>query len=115
AFNDAVLNAMTARVAVVGHRGEILAVNQAWKQLADQRLEPPFLRLQVGQNALTPDETAPSAPSRHLKEGLLRVLNGLQQFEQELPYGSEDTSRWLMVRVERIGAGPAGAVIAGID
>jgi signal transduction histidine kinase/CheY-like chemotaxis protein len=116
-FNLAVLDAMAALVAVLGADGRVVAVNKAWRTF---RCPPgtcsALLGLDVGENAvdaLGRDRAVPEV-SRRLRDAMLGILRGERsEFEVELP--CQDPPRWFLLRVERVGAAGAAAVVACSD
>ena len=119
-FNLAVLDAMAALVAVLGPDGRLVAVNKSWRGLECPPGGQPcteLLGLEVGGSALDAlehDRAATPAVAEELRNALLEVLRGARsEFEVELPYG--DPPRWFLLRVERVGAAGAAAVIACSD
>ena len=119
AFNQAVIDAMAALVAVVGPQGVVLSLNQAWSRFSRADIAPEFLRLDVGDDLLTERAASGKASEdlRLLQHGLRAVLHDsrLDQ-ELEISYGATDGDRrWFMIRVERVGRMGVGAVIACID
>ncbi len=114
-FHQAVLNAMTTLIAVVGLDGVVLSVNRAWEAFPREPTTPALLRLRVGQNVLDAGE-ALSGEQRQVQDGLREVLSADKNEKLlELPFGSEHDLRWFMVRIERVGARGLGAVVACID
>jgi signal transduction histidine kinase/DNA-binding response OmpR family regulator len=118
-FASAVLDAMAALVAVLDPDGKVVAVNKAWSEFKLRPggpLRPELLGLEVGASApdaLARDRAMMPAVAPELRRAVLDVLRGaLPEFEVELPY---DGSRWLLLRVERVGAAGAAAVIACSD
>jgi PAS domain S-box-containing protein len=113
-LNQAVLNAMTARIAVVGPQGRILSLNQAWARCSGVA-DGQFLlwRLQVGDELLT--ESADPEMQR-LQAVLREVLEDRhEEGELEMRHGSPEDTRWFLTRIERVGHAGVGAVIACVD
>jgi signal transduction histidine kinase/FixJ family two-component response regulator len=119
-FNLAVLDAMAALVAVLDVDGKVVAVNKAWRGFEGPPRGQPcseLLGLAVGESALDAlehDRAVAVAIAEELRQAVLDILRGVRsEFEVELPVG--DPARWLLLRVERVGAAGAAAVIACSD
>ena len=110
----AVLDSLTAHVAVLDVQGTIISVNQAWRDFA----------LRNGASAATCDAVGTSylascanviAPggeqtARHAHEGIQAVLDGRRErFSLEYPCNSPDEQRWFLMNVSRR-IGPHGGV-----
>lgn len=117
AFNEAVLNATSALIAVVGMGGEIQTVNRAWSQFFEHQPQcPRFLRLKVGEDAFAQhDREEVDDSTSQLRAGLRAVLGGEKcAAEFEVPVGL-DCQQWLEVRIESVAVAGAGALVACID
>ena len=117
AFNLAVLDAMAALVAVLGPDGKVAAVNKAWRDFDLRAPCSELLGLEVGESALDAlarDRSAMAEVALELRDALREILRGERsQFELELP--CDEAARWFLLRVERVGAAGAAAVIACSD
>lgn len=98
-FERAILDSLTANIAVIDSRGDILAVNSAWQQFAvdndisDQALGTSANYLDVCRSA----RTDPNA--RAALEGILEVINGKRSyFYHEYPCHSPSEKRWFALR-----------------
>jgi CheY-like chemotaxis protein len=120
AFNLAVLDAMAALVAVLDPTGKVVAVNKAWRGFKcgpGRQPSSELLGLDVGEralDALEQDRAVMPELALRLRDAVLEVLRGERsEFEVELP--CDDPPRWFLLRVERVGAAGAAAVIACSD
>lgn len=97
-----VFDAMPAHIAVLDGQGMIVAVNQAWKQFAEEN-DGQFQHWGVGTNYL--DVVRASAErgdgsAAHALVGLLGVLRGEKpRFEVEYPCHSVDQKRWFLMQI----------------
>jgi PAS domain S-box-containing protein len=115
----AVLNTLTAHVALIDAFGRITAVNEAWRGFADSN----GLRtadFAVGENYLKFCDQAigiNSLEAKHAATGIRAVLAGeLKLFEIEYPCHSPTESRWFRLQVNPLhDAKLAGAVIKHIE
>jgi signal transduction histidine kinase/ActR/RegA family two-component response regulator len=117
AFNLAVLDAMAALVAVLGPDGKVAAVNKAWRDFDLRPRCSELLGLEVGESALDAlgrDRSATAEVARELRDALLEILRG-ERSELELELPCDEAARWFLLRVERVGAAGAAAVIACSD
>lgn len=115
-FAAAALDALTSQVCVVDERGEILAVNRAWRQFAESNPPAPpgawkganYWKVCTDSFACGGGEAATFA------EGAKAVLRGERdQYTQEYPCHSPSEQRWFVVRVTRFASeGPLRLVIA---
>ncbi len=103
-FIRAILDGLTAHIAVVDEHGVIVAVNQAWRAFGLQNGQPPGLDY-LGTNYFALCETArgPSAEeARPFVAGMRRVLVGeLDVFELDYACHSPGRQRWFAGRVTR--------------
>lgn len=102
---DAVLDALTAHIAVLREDGVIIAVNDAWRRFALDNGGDPG-RMTVGANYLTVCETAArsgtDATAADMLLGLRRVAAGVaDEFSIEYPCHSPDEERWFVARATR--------------
>jgi diguanylate cyclase (GGDEF)-like protein len=115
AFVTDVLNALTASIAVLDHRGVIIAVNDAWKRFAREngvRDAAAFL----GSNYLIACEAAvrDADPTARAVYAAFRALQGgsQDQFSIEYPCHSPTTQRWFEMRMTRSPNQPHYIVVA---
>lgn len=118
-FNQAILNAMTALVAVLDERGKLLAVNNAWERYAREEMVPEFMRPGVGANLLEIGQRDPNALTdltRRIMTGIRQVIErDLAEFELEFPNQVPGGEQWFLMRVTPLGQAMAGAVMACFD
>lgn len=118
-FNQAILNAMTALVAVLDERGDLLAVNKAWARYGREEMSPEFMQLEPGANLLELGQRDPDAMpdlTRGLILGIRQVLERkLAEFELEFSNQTCGGAKWFLMRVTPLGQAAAGAVIACFD
>jgi PAS domain S-box-containing protein len=119
-LQQAVLDALSAQIAVLDATGRITAVNEAWRRFARDNGGSRELEEGVGLNyfhaccsSLT--EESEGIAGRAL-EGIQAVMNGeRKEFTLEYPCHSAQTQRWFLMTVTPLGAGERGAVVAHMD
>ncbi|MDR3405855.1 MAG: PAS domain S-box protein [Chthoniobacter sp.] len=112
----AVVDALTAHIAIVDEHGFILAVNARWREFARQNSAPLFAvcegvnYLDVCDTAVRRDRTVGTS----FAKGIRDVLAGKSRtFEAEYPCHSATQQRWFTMRVTPFpGKGPRRAVIS---
>ncbi len=124
-FNRAILDSITAQVAVIDHTGTILFTNQAWIDFrtAIARNNGRPLRGQVGENYLEICEAIGSegcAKGHEAAEGVRSVIQGTKaRFQLQYELDEDGISwlegRWFMLTVTPFQAGVDGAVITHVD
>lgn len=124
-FNRAVLDSITAQVAVIDQHGKILFTNRAWLDfrttIARHNGRP--VRGQVGENYLDICEAISSegcAKGQEAAEGARSVLQGTKaRFQLQYEVDEEGLSwlegRWFMLSVTPFQAGVNGAVVTHVD
>ncbi len=121
-FSRDILNAMSTQIAVLNRQGEVLIVNEAWKESsfpADPAVFP--ARLNVGANYLESCLQATgkmAATANQVAAGLQKVLHGaLSSFSLKYPYSGPFTGpRWFLLTITPLPQGrPGGAVVAYVD
>ena len=113
-FTLAILDSLTAHVCVLNNRGEIIAVNAAWRRFADAN--PPVAG-NVAEKAnyfsvceMADGEEASSATA--FADGIRAVLEGRQEtFSMEYPCHSPVEERWFVGRVTRLAGFLSGHVV----
>jgi diguanylate cyclase (GGDEF)-like protein/PAS domain S-box-containing protein len=123
AFNRAILNSMTASVAVVDRDGVILAVNESWRHFGvENAVEgservPPSLVGTSYFSVCASGEGALAHDGAEARRGIEAVLNGrLASFALEYPCHSPTRRRWYLMSVTPLGQDAAdGLVIAHTD
>lgn len=118
-LNLAVLNSLSAHIAVLDRQGSIVAVNEAWRRFARENAAPPVLVEGVGCNYLDICRTASGPCTEGAEEclaGLLAVLEGtLAEFEWEYPCHSPDEERWFSLRAVPLHSSEGGLVVSHIN
>ena len=118
-FANAILNSLTAHVAVVDKNGNIVAVNDAWTKFAkDNSDENQNFSTGIGQNYLTVCQSSSEA-----NEGVSQVAKNLKailddekdSFNHEYPCHSPTENRWFMLQINSMKGEEGGAVISHID
>ena len=117
-FARATLDALDARVAILDHSGNILAVNRAWREAGGG--EATAAMLHEGRNYLmTCDDLCgvPSEGSRPIAMGIQSVIEGTSGdffHEYACPFAAEP--RWFVCRVKRFpGDGAVRVVVSHED
>jgi len=110
-FKQAVLNSVTAEIAVLDHAGFILAVNEAWQTGVGQRAPDAGSAAEVGSNYLSLCEDAA------VSEGIRAVLDGqMLQFHLDHACHTPQQQRWCSISVTSLdSAGLRNAVVSMED
>jgi diguanylate cyclase (GGDEF)-like protein len=99
----AVLDALTASICIVDHRGIIVAVNEAWRRSSHENGgKSSFLRtnyLEVCRRATGNGAEAARRFGQKVEDVLLRRC---EMFEMEYPCHSRETRQWFLARVTRV-------------
>lgn len=119
AFNQAILNSLSAHIAVIDKSGNIKSVNNAWKNFSRENAQeevgaPDY----VGDNYINvchlADDFDPVA--KNVSANLKRLLNGeISDFSIEYPCHSETKERWFLLNATALKTAEGGAVIAHTD
>ncbi len=111
-FAKMTLDALTKHICVLDERGEIIAVNRAWREFAKENDADPA-RVLEGVNYLEVCDAAPITESALVAEGVRSVLAGSPKFEMEYACHSPSERRWFQMRVTRFAdEGPVRVVVA---
>ncbi len=121
AFNRAILNSLTAHIAVVAKDGTIIAVNDAWERFALDNGVDSIAKIGVGANYLAicrqaVDDEADTA--QEVLDGLQAVLDGSEtRFSLEYPYSchSPTEQRWFLLLATPLKNGSQGAVVSHLN
>lgn len=116
-FIRGVLNSLTAHIAVLDNRGDIMAVNQAWKQFAQHNGASIATEVGVGINylALCRQVQGPeSSDAQTALAGIEAVLTGLRtEFTLEYSCHSPSEQRWFLMKVTPLsGQRNSGVVVS---
>ena len=121
-FNRAILDAVSAQVAVLDEAGTIIAVNRPWRQFALENSGWPGQsapRTDVGTNYLeicraARGQGAEGATAVH--DGILAVLEReTESFSFEYPCHAPGRRRWFLLTATALGGAHGGAVISHTD
>ena len=112
----ATLDGLSSNIALLDEKGEILLVNQAWRDFAEQN-GMPYSKVSEGVNYLEACRNASgeyAGGAAEFAQGIENVLSGKQaSFKAEYPCHSPDEKRWFIGRVTSFpGTGPRRAVVA---
>jgi PAS domain S-box-containing protein len=104
-------NSLTTHIAVLNKRGEILAVNDAWRRFSCLEGDGSDY---VGANYLAVCKAAVDPTASRIAHGLRDVASGrVEQFECEYPCHSPDEERWFVIRATRVtSSSPAHIVVS---
>lgn len=118
-FNRAVLDSLSAHIAVVDKNGVITAVNEAWRNFARSNcLEEQTGTTGVGQNyvKVCRNGLAFDKDTKEVLENLEAILKGEKTgFAYEYPCDSPSEERWFILQVSAMRGEQGGAVISHID
>jgi PAS domain S-box-containing protein len=118
-FNQSVLMSLPDHIAVLDREGQILTVNDAWIQFAQEndanfpeRVGPGVNYLRICREASdNGDETVMDA-----LDGISSVLDGSSEyFEMEYPCDSPTVKRWFLMTVSPFKGLKGGVIVAHID
>lgn len=98
-FASAILDSLSANIAVLGPDGEILAVNASWQAFAEAN-QMHNAAMGIGDNYLDVCRSARADPvARAALDGILEVMSGKESFFYlEYPCHSPDEKRWFALR-----------------
>ncbi|WP_051273637.1 PAS domain S-box protein [Desulfotruncus alcoholivorax] len=115
-FGFAVLNSLLAHIAVVDKQGNIVEVNEAWKQFGRENGAAEKTILGINRNYLEECRRAAEAgcdTARKAFDGIKAVLDGTRgSFRLEYPCHSPSWKRWFNLNVTPLSGEPGGAVIS---
>ena len=121
-LNRGVLNSMLAHIAVLDRDGNIIAVNDAWRQFARENVgdHPGFLaRTEVGSNYLEVCRASRGEFSKEAKpalDGLQAVLRGEKNdFMLEYPCHGNGVKRWFLLSATPLKTKHGGAAVSHLD
>jgi PAS domain S-box-containing protein len=97
-FLQATLDALSSHLAIVDEKGEIVAVNAAWRRFAAAN-GGELAACGVGSNYLDVCDRASGAEARVAAEGIRQTIAGaLDDFSVEYPCHSLEEKRWFVMR-----------------
>ncbi|MFO0947325.1 MAG: PAS domain S-box protein [Planctomycetota bacterium] len=120
-FARGVLDAMSARVAVLNAKGTIVAVNQSWNDFSALSFDNSDNRANIGVGVnyfevCRKSDDAGDASAAIVAEGIREVIDGRSnRFQCEYPCETPETLRWFQMSVTRLDHGTGGAVVAHTD
>ncbi len=115
-FGKATLDALSEHICVVNEAGQLLAINKAWSNYANNYAGPTPIDW-TGYNYLTVCDAAAShglEDARLLAEGMRAVLAGtIEEFHHEYRCGTPSHPSWFVARLTRFPqGGPTRVVVA---
>ena len=118
-FTRAILDSLSAHIAVLDKDGVIVAVNKAWQNFAEQNcVEEQIPSTGIGQNYLKVCENAGAfeKDTKKILENLRAVLREEKDgFSFEYPCHSPGEERWFLLQVSAMHGAAGGAVISHIN
>ncbi len=119
-FLGAVLNSISANVAVLNAEGTIIATNGAWLDFATANAADNLATVEVGANyfgaCICAAEDAAFLDAQKAISGIKGVLHGrLPYFEMEYPCHGPHEERWFVMRVTPLNVPEGGAVVTHIN
>ncbi len=99
-FRSSILDSISANIAVIDSKGEVLAVNLSWQQFADANKMSDDALLGIGANYFDVCRAAATDPSaRAAMKGIREVIKGRRSsFYHEYPCHSPNQQRWFALR-----------------
>lgn len=113
---SSILDSLTSHIAVLDKKGDIIAVNKAWRQFAEQNALPADYKM-LGCNYLDVcikalQTTGGNEKIAEILHGLTGVLRGtLPSFQTEYPCHSAKDKRWFYMVVSPLQGEIGGAVV----
>lgn len=105
-FSQSILNALTSHIAVLNRKGDIIAVNDAWRRFAENN-DGTAISCGIGINYLEVCDSAKGAWAEEapiVAHGIREIIAGNQtEFSLEYPCHSPSQERWFEVRVTHFG------------
>jgi len=118
-LTNAILNSLTANIAVLDRGGNIVAINAAWERFARANGAIPLEKTSTGVNYLKAIQESTGDYSDNAKEalaGIQALLDGsLQEFSLEYPCHSSTEKRWFLLYGAPLASPKGGAVVSHID
>ncbi len=117
---QAVLDALSAQIAVLDRNGRITAVNGAWRRFARDNGASRELESGIGldyfEACLDASAEDPDQIAARAREGIQAVMRGIEpQFTLEYPCHSAQSQRWFLMTVTPLSEESGGAVVAHMD
>jgi PAS domain S-box-containing protein len=118
-FTRAILNSLSAHIAVIDEEGKIVATNEAWEKFGSENCsEEQVVSISAGQNYLQVcrRSAAFEENTRFVLENLQAILGGEKaDFSLEYPCHSPTDERWFILQVNALQSEKGGAVISHIN
>ena len=118
-FTRAILDSLSAHIAVIDNDGVIVAVNKAWEDFAENNcLEGQENATGVGQNYVKVSEAVDNfdEETKAIVRQFRQVLNDeIPGFTHEYPCHSPTEERWFMLQVNALRSDDGGAVVSHIN
>ena len=118
-FTRAILDSLSAQIAVLDKNGVIVAINKAWQNFAEQNcVGEQIAATGIGQNYLKVCEISEAfeTDTEKVLENLRSVLeDGKSGFSFEYPCHSPDEQRWFLLQVSAMQGAAGGAAISHIN
>lgn len=118
-FTRAILDSLSAHIAVIDNDGVIVAVNKAWEDFAKNNcLEGQEAATGVGQNYVKVSEAVDNfdEETKAIVRQFRQVLNDeIVGFTHEYPCHSPTEERWFMLQVNALKSDDGGAVVSHIN
>jgi formate hydrogenlyase transcriptional activator len=114
-FIQAIINSLTANIAVLDSEGNIVYVNESWDEFARSNGDKELKQTSMGVNYLGVCKKAAPEDEDAVKalEGIESVINGsLVSFSLEYPCHSPTVKRWFLMFVTPLGSEGNGAVVS---
>jgi len=116
-LNEAVLNSLTAHIAVLDKHGTITVVNESWRRFARENGGDWTTQVVgIGSNYLAVCNDVEGDEAGDLKficDGIREVLDGKREFfSREYPCHSPTTKRWFLLTVSPLTHDGGGAVVS---
>ncbi|HVF87642.1 MAG TPA: PAS domain S-box protein, partial [Pyrinomonadaceae bacterium] len=116
-LNEAVLNSLTAHIAVLDKHGTITVVNESWRRFARENGGDSMTQVVgIGSNYLAVCDDVEGDEAGDLKficDGIREVLDGRREFfSREYPCHSPTTKRWFLLTVSPLTHEGGGAVVS---
>lgn len=118
-FSRGVLNSLESHIAVIDSLGNIIAVNDNWKQFALENGDVTFQRTGVGSNYFEVCLNSSKSGSQSAVEALQGMKDVMEEkikyFYLDYPCHSPDKKRWFEMRVMKFESGEPLIVVAHTD
>lgn len=117
-FNRAVLNSVTAHIAVLGVDGRIMATNKSWEDFVQIHFEDdprPVVGIDYTE-VIEQAQHIPYAQKKRIISGISSVLEGRQRsFSEEFIFVGQGIRTWFLLMVTPLGGDSGGAVVSRVD